>query len=171
MTDYSDNVSTSRPESASKERQLRISKVSDKKHLSYYSPLLKTSAGRSARLVEQGTDAEASTREARRASRTISPMKLVSDTPDKSNSVVNSSPTRNSVLLGTPPTAEENIFLEHRKEESEKVTEDVHELFDAHATVADELRKKEEGLGPRRSFHRFQQVATFLKEVLTTQQS
>jgi hypothetical protein len=171
MTDYSDNVSTSRPKSASKERQLRISKLSDEKHLSYYSPSLKTSAGRSARLVEQGTDAEASTREARRASGIISPMKLVSDTPDKSNSVANSSLSRNSVPLRTPPITEENVFFEHRKEESEKVTEDVHELFDAHAAVAGDLRKKEEGLGPRLSFHRFQQVATFLKEVLTTQQS
>ena len=110
-------------------------------------------------------------REARRASGTISPMKLMSDTPNKSKSVANSSPSRNAMPRETPPNAEEIVFLDHRKEESEQDTEDVHELFDAHAAVADDLRKKEEGLGPRRSFHRFQQAAMFLKEVLTTQRS
>ena len=175
MKDYSDNVSASHPKSASKERQLRISKLSDEEHLSDYSPSLKTRAGRFARLVEQGRDAEASTREARRASGTISPMKLASNTPDKSNSGANSSPSCNSVPLGVPPNAEETVFSDHRKEELEKVTDDVtddvHELFDAHAAVADDLKKKEEGLGPLRSFHRFQLAAMFLKEVLTTQRS
>jgi len=120
--------------------------------------------------VEQGRDAEARTREARRASGTVSPTKLVPITADKSNAGGNS-PSRNSSSAGTQSEAEEDVFSDHREEMAEKVTEDNQELFGAHAAVANDLKKKEEGLGPRHSLHRFQQAATFLKEILTSHQT
>jgi len=170
MAEPSDSISTSRQKPASKEHLFQISQLSDDGHSSDYSPPPKTRAGRFARLVEQGRHAEARTREARRASGTVSPAKLVPITPDKSKSGGNS-PSRNFLSAGTQSEAEEDVFTSHREEKAEKVTEDNQELFDAHAAVASDLKKKEEGLGPRRSLHQFQQAAMFLKEILTSHQT
>jgi len=169
MAESSDSISASRRKSASKEHLFQISQLSDDGHSSDYSPPPKTRAGRFARLVEQGRHAEARTREARRASGTVSPAKLVPVTPDKSKSGGNS-PSRNSLSAGTQSEAEEDVFTNH-PEKAERVAEDNQELFDAHAAVASDLKKKEEGLGPRRSLHQFQQAAMFLKEILTSHQT
>ncbi|KAF8352169.1 hypothetical protein F5887DRAFT_16632 [Amanita rubescens] len=101
MAEPSDSISTSRRKPASKEHLFQISQLSDDGHSSDYSPPPKTRAGRFARLVEQGRHAEARTREARRASGTVSPAKLVLITPDKSKSGGNS-PSRNFLISGNP---------------------------------------------------------------------
>lgn len=170
MTESSDSISTSRRKSATKEHLFQISQLSDDGYSSDYSPPPKTRAGRFARLVEQGRHAEARTREARRASGTTSPTKLLPITPDKSNSGGNS-PSRNSSSAGIQSEAEEDVFSSRREEKAEKVTGDNQELFDAHAAIANDLKKKEEELGSRRSLHRFQQAAMFLKEIMTSHQT
>ncbi|KAK2460723.1 hypothetical protein APHAL10511_007193 [Amanita phalloides] len=208
-----------KPKYTSTDRRLQISSLSDEEHVSDYSPPPKTRASQFTRLVEQGRHAEAYTREARRASGTISPFKLAPGTPDRENTALpyeallsetqdgeegvvpecleeEAETETETEILGNSQQSLTGHALEHQEEneqenvitegaqdfnthtfeiqeESEtdnEIAEYIHELFDAHALVADALKRKEEGLGLQPTLRRVQQVATFLKEVLTTHQ-
>ena len=157
--------------------KFQISELSDESQLSDYSPPQKTRAGQFTRLVERGRHAEAYAREARRASGTVSPMKLASDTSNVEDgadktplNAHDGSPK--SLSLETEAVAEDDVFLEHRGERAENEnTEDVQELRDAHTAAAGALKRIEEGLGLQHSLRRFQQTAMLLKEIQTNHQA
>ncbi|KAF8635703.1 hypothetical protein AX15_000327 [Amanita polypyramis BW_CC] len=156
--------------------KLQISELSDEDQLSDYSPPRKTRAGQFSRLAERGRRAEAYTREARRASGTVSPMKLpsISDTSNKDDGTekaLSNDNSRKSLPLEAQVGMEDDVFLDHRGERIEENTEGVQELRDAYSAATGALKRSEEGFGPQYYLRRFQQTAILLKQIQSDHQT